>query len=63
AGDQRILAEHGFYVELSSAASLSGLRRLIDRGEIRASERIALIASSNGYKEFESKRAPISKTN
>lgn len=61
--DQRILAQHGLYVELSSAASLSGLRRLIDRGEIRASERVALIASSNGYKEFESEQTPMSKTN
>ncbi len=62
AGDQRILAEHGFYVELSSAASLSGLRALIDRGEIHASERVALIASSNGYKEFGSEETPISKS-
>ncbi len=53
ARDQSTLAQHGFYVELSSAASLSGLKQLIDKGKIHADERVVLIASSNGYKEFE----------
>ncbi len=51
--DQRILAQNGFYMELSSAASLSGLRRLLDRGDIHADERVILIATSSGYKEFD----------
>ncbi|WP_395077042.1 pyridoxal-phosphate dependent enzyme [Hyphococcus sp.] len=53
AREQRTLARHGFYLELSSAASLGGLRQLIDKGEIQPDERVILIASSNGYKEFD----------
>lgn len=53
AREQRTLARCGFYLELSSAASLGGLRQLIDKGEIQPAERVVLIASSNGYKEFD----------
>lgn len=62
ARDQRTLARHGFYLELSSAASLSGLRQLIGDGEIQPDERVVLVASSNGYKEFTFGEAPILKT-
>ncbi|MCB9423251.1 MAG: pyridoxal-phosphate dependent enzyme [Ardenticatenaceae bacterium] len=48
---QKSLAHSGFYVELSSAATLAGLQTLQQRGEIDGSERIVLIATSHGYKE------------
>lgn len=50
--DQLTLAQHGFYVEKSSAATLSGLRRLLEQGRIKRGELVVLIATSHGYKEL-----------
>jgi len=49
---QRELAHCGFYVELSSAASLAGLQVLAKQGRIDSSERVVLILTSHGYKEI-----------
>jgi threonine synthase len=49
--DQRWLARRGFYLELSSAAALSGLRRLRERGAIGQNAHVVLVATSHGYKE------------
>ncbi len=46
--DQRELARAGFYLELSAAASLTGLRLACARTTIRNA---VLIATSHGYKE------------
>jgi threonine synthase len=59
AESQQALARCGLYVELSSAASLSGLRRLKRAGQIKPGERVVLIATSSGYKELEFDEAPI----
>lgn len=50
--DQRRLARHGCYAELSSAATLTGLELLLADGTISANERVVLIATSNGYKDL-----------
>lgn len=50
--DQVRLARHGCYVELSSAAALTGLKLLLKDGRISRQESIILIATSNGYKEL-----------
>jgi threonine synthase len=50
--DQARLARHGCYAELSSAASLTGLERLIADGKLARSDTAVLIATSNGYKDF-----------
>ena len=59
AESQQALARCGLYVELSSAASLSGLLRLTREGRIKSDESVVLIASSNGYKELEFEEAPM----
>jgi threonine synthase len=59
AESQLALARCGLYVELSSAASLSGLRRLKREGQIKPGERVVLIATSSGYKELEFDEEPI----
>lgn len=46
--DQKLLARAGFYLELSAAASLSGLRQAVKR--VKANHAV-LIATSHGYKE------------
>ena len=50
-GDQKLLAECGLYLELSSAAALTGLRRLRERGAVAPDETTVLIATSHGFKE------------
>ncbi|MEX3954267.1 pyridoxal-phosphate dependent enzyme [Paraburkholderia sp. EG287A] len=50
-GDQLALAREGLYLERSSVAALTGLRRLIDHGQIRHDARVVLLATSHGYKE------------
>lgn len=50
--DQQLLARQGMYLELSAAASLTGLRQLLDRAIVKPDERVILIGSSNGYKEL-----------
>jgi threonine synthase len=49
--DQIRLARHGCYAELSSAATLTGLELLLKNGVISPDATVALIATSNGYKE------------
>lgn len=51
AQDQMRLAGHGCYAELSSAASLSALERLLTSGQVSSHERVALVVTSNGYKD------------
>ena len=50
--DQRRLAQHGCYAELSSAASLTGLAALLKDGRIATDAAVVLVATSNGYKEL-----------
>ena len=50
--DQVRLARHGCYAELSSAATLTGLELLLNDRTISRDESVALIATSNGYKEL-----------
>lgn len=52
ARDQRRLAQHGCYVELSSAATLTGLETLLKNGAISRDASVVLIATSNGYKDL-----------
>ncbi|ACC76440.1 pyridoxal-phosphate dependent enzyme [Paraburkholderia caribensis] len=49
--DRLLLAKEGLYVELSSAAAVSGLRKLVAQGKIGARSRVVMIATSHGYKE------------
>lgn len=51
ARDQVRLARHGCFAELSSAASLSALERLYAQGQVSSEETVALIVTSNGYKD------------
>lgn len=50
--DQITLAHHGCYIEMSSAATLTGLRRLLNDGRITRGQSVVLIATSHGYKEL-----------
>ena len=52
ARDQGRLARRGCYAELSSAATLTGLELLLEDGTIAGDDRVILIATSNGYKDF-----------
>ena len=52
--DASRLARHGCYAELSSAATLKGVETLLRQGKIRSDETVALIATSNGYKDMPS---------
>lgn len=52
--DASRLARHGCYAELSSAATLTGVETLRRQGKIRSDETVALIATSNGYKDVPS---------
>ncbi len=49
--DQRLLSECGLYLELSSAAALTGLRRLRESGAVAPGETTVLVATSHGFKE------------
>lgn len=49
--DFELLAQYGFYLELSSAATLTGLRTLIEHGAIARESCAVLIATSHGYKD------------
>ncbi|WP_342723868.1 pyridoxal-phosphate dependent enzyme [Bradyrhizobium sp. B097] len=51
AADQSVLAREGLYLELSSVATLTGLRKLIREGKVTPDARVVLIATSHGYKE------------
>jgi threonine synthase len=47
---QQELAQRGLYVELSSAASLAGLRELLKSGHVDGADRVVLVLTSHGYK-------------
>lgn len=49
--DQKKLAKAGLYLELSSAAGLTGLRNLVQDGVIGADAHAVILATSHGYKE------------
>lgn len=49
--DQKKLARAGLYLELSSAAGLTGLRNLVRNGVIGADAHAVILATSHGYKE------------
>lgn len=51
ARDQARLARHGCFAEVSSAATLSGLELLRAQGQVSRRETVALIVTSNGYKD------------
>lgn len=57
--DRTRLARAGLYLELSSAAALTGLRRLINRKVISSGAHAVLIATSHGYKEEAMFDAPL----
>jgi threonine synthase len=48
---QKVLAENGFYIEMSSAAALAGLQQLKVQGKLKADDNVVLIATSHGFKE------------
>lgn len=49
--DQLLLARHGCYAELSSAAALTGLKSLLGDGTLARSDTVVLLVTSNGYKD------------
>lgn len=52
ASDQRRLARHGCFVELSSASALTALRHLAGDATISSTDTVVLVATSNGYKDM-----------
>jgi threonine synthase len=58
--DQKTLARHGLYLELSSASALTGLRILLGMGILNSDSHAVLIATSHGYKEHAVFDSPIS---
>ncbi|NBW75802.1 MAG: pyridoxal-phosphate dependent enzyme [Sphingomonadaceae bacterium] len=50
--DAKRFAQHGFHLELSAAATLTGLEALRCNGAIAADETVVLIATSHGYKDL-----------
>lgn len=50
--DATRLARHGCYAELSAAATLTGLETLLHNGTVGRDETVALITTSNGYKDW-----------
>jgi len=49
---QRLLAEcEGLFVEPASAASIAGLRKLVDMGKIASDEKVVCIATGHGLKD------------
>ncbi|WP_353646853.1 pyridoxal-phosphate dependent enzyme [Mesorhizobium sp. WSM2239] len=59
--DQKRLAQSGFYLELSSAAALTGLRRLVSQGVVRRDASVVLIGTSSGFCEYEEFSKPITR--
>ncbi len=57
--DQRILAQNGLYLELSSAAALSGARTLAHGSEDAGERVFVCLGTSHGYKEFQAFAEPI----
>lgn len=50
---QRKLAESGLFVEPASATSLFAVRKLIEKGKIQPNEKVVMMATGSGLKDFE----------
>jgi threonine synthase len=61
--EQRELAKRGLYWEGSSATALGAVKQLATSGEIGLQDRVLLIATSNGYKDFPQKTPPMKSVN
>ncbi|WP_292443315.1 pyridoxal-phosphate dependent enzyme [Mesorhizobium sp.] len=57
--DQKRLARCGIYLELSSAAALTGLRRLVSQGKVGADAAVVLAGTSSGASEYRAFPHPI----
>lgn len=57
--DQRRLARCGLYLELSSAAALTGLRKLVSQSVVAPDAAVVLVGTSSGFSEFQSFARPI----
>jgi threonine synthase len=57
--DQRRLARCGLYLELSSAAALTGLRKLVSQGVVASDAAVVLVGTSNGFSEFQTFSHPL----
>jgi len=57
--DQQRLAGCGLYLELSSAAALTGLRRLLSKGVVAPDATVVIIGTSNGLSEHSHYAHPI----
>jgi threonine synthase len=57
--DQRRLARCGLYLELSSAAALTGLRKLVLQGVVASDAAVVLVGTSNGFSECQDFAHPI----
>lgn len=45
------VGRRGVYLEMSAAATVAGLRKLLAQGELSGKSRVALVATSSGYKD------------
>ncbi len=59
--DQRRLAQSGFYLELSSAAALTGVGKLVSQGAVASDAVVVLIGTSNGFSEYQEFLEPIAR--
>ena len=57
--DQKRLARCGFYLELSSASALTGLKKLVSQGMISSDAAVVLVGTSSGFSEFQTFSYPI----
>ncbi|MER9655759.1 hypothetical protein NKJ26_19935 [Mesorhizobium sp. M0152] len=57
--DLKRLARCGFYLDLSSAATLTGLRNLVSSGVIASDAAVVLVGTSGGFCEYQSFSDPI----
>ncbi|MBZ9894633.1 pyridoxal-phosphate dependent enzyme [Mesorhizobium sp. B2-2-4] len=57
--DQKRLARCGFYLELSSAAALTGLKKLVPQGVISSDAAVVLVGTSSGFSDFQTFSSPI----
>jgi threonine synthase len=49
----RDLAAEGLFVEPSGAVALAGLRRLAEQGRLAREERVVVVLTGSGFKDFE----------
>ena len=48
----REMAGYGLYLETSSAVILGALRELIEKGEVKGTDRVMAVATSHGFKNM-----------